>query len=85
MAKDTPKSAAEPYAMLMAAAMTQRVKSSREPVLATYQSIQGKTLRPTMSIRAMKRRTLPRVRARVVTMDSPSPAPDTAPLEPTPK
>src|SRR4051794_3336024 len=40
-AKETPNKAAEPYAIPTAAAMTHRVKSSREPVCAICQSSHG--------------------------------------------
>ena len=53
-AKLTPKSWADPYAMLTAAATTHSVNSSREPVRVTCHSTHGKTRRPTMSISATK-------------------------------
>ena len=42
-ANETPNSAAAPYATPTAAAMTQSVNSSREPVFATSQRIRGKS------------------------------------------
>ena len=66
-AKETPKSMADPKAMPIATAMTLKMKSSAELVLATCQRSQGKTRFPTTSIRAMKTNTLPNVSRRVIT------------------
>ena len=73
-ANETPNSLAEPNAMPIAVAMTQSVKSSREPVRATCQSSHGKTRRPTRSISPMNSPTLPSVSPSV--RRSPSPATD---------
>ncbi len=60
-AKETPNSSADPNAMPSASASTASVNSSREPVPAMRCSIQGIARRPTISIRATKAATLPRV------------------------
>ena len=53
-ANDTPKNLDAPKAMPMAVAITARVNSSREPVLATCHKNQGSTRLPTMNISAIK-------------------------------
>ena len=67
-ANETPNSAAEPYAMLTAAATTHSVNSSREPVRATCQSTHGNTRRPTTSISAINALTSASVVASVIQM-----------------
>ena len=58
--------------MPIAAATTQSVKSSREPVRATCISSQGKARRPTPSIRATKSATFPKVMASCVPKPRPA-------------
>ena len=61
-AKETPNRLAARKATPSATASTASRNSSREPVWATQCSTQGMTRRPTMSMKAMKARTLARVR-----------------------
>ncbi len=65
-AKDTPKSAAEPYAIPTAAAITLSVNNSRELDTATKPSNQGNTRRPITSMMATKMTILPRAITRTV-------------------
>src|SRR3990172_6393268 len=65
-AKDTSNTFAAPNATPTAAAITQRVNNSREPVRATHQSTLGSPRRPTTSMNAMKAATLATVAPTVV-------------------
>ena len=75
-AKLTPNSSAEPNATPIAIDNTASVNSSREPVPAMRSSTHGIALRPTISMKATKAATLPKVIASALAI---SPAPTSSP------